>query len=78
VRSQDVRGDDIVKVTSLSKPASGQCGPVCVTEVRHSRNGVMYERRYLTTEGAMVMELTSPSGVVARRIFRRADIVKTV
>ncbi|KAJ1627160.1 hypothetical protein T492DRAFT_1027118 [Pavlovales sp. CCMP2436] len=72
VRSQDVRGDDIVKVTSLGKPALGQCGPVCVTEVRHSRNGVMYERRYLTAEGAMVMELTSPSGVVARRIFKKA------
>ncbi|KAG8467775.1 hypothetical protein KFE25_006827 [Diacronema lutheri] len=73
VRSVDVRGAAIVKVFSLTKPNRGECAPVCVTELRHSRNGVMYERRYLRADGAMVMELTSPSGIVARRIFTRAE-----
>lgn len=71
-RSQDVRGDEIVKVTTVAQPADGQRGPVCVTEVRHSRIGIMHERRYLTTSGAMVMELTSPAGVTALRIYKKA------
>lgn len=74
VRSVDVRGADIIKIFSVDKPQGPtQCAPVCVTEVRHSRNGVMYERRYLSPDGCMVMELTSPSGTVARRIFKKAE-----
>lgn len=73
IRSVDVRGADIIKVFSVDAPhGPAQRAPVCVTEVRHSRNGVMYERRYLAPDGLMVMELTSPSGVVARRIFKKA------
>jgi hypothetical protein len=71
ISSVDARGEPLTKTTSVAPPCAGEFGPVCVTEVRHSRNGVMYERRFLGADGTMVMELTSPSGVVARRIFSK-------
>lgn len=68
VTSTDVRGEEVVKKCCWESSGGAR---VCATETKHATKGLMRERRYIRPDGTMVMELTSPSGVTALRIFRR-------
>jgi len=77
IKTQDARGADVIKVNRWARGAGAQGFPICETEVRHSINGLLHERRYIRPDGCMVMELTSPTGVKAQRIFIKRNVIET-
>ncbi|KAJ8607077.1 hypothetical protein CTAYLR_009905, partial [Chrysophaeum taylorii] len=68
IESSDARGDPITKRTEWEGPDK----KVLVTSV-NSTAGALVDRRILTSEDEMVMELISPTRVRAFRIFSRVQ-----